>query len=132
MSLKWYILLDVYRQCTETVNKVNKTNEKCSGKKRVERGTLQSNASLSLDCPNQVQMATCELTYLKPWVIQCFINGDPLGGIQHQHSAYEVFGTFRDMAPLPWIHLKRGKGKLHRFSETLMFTVNIPTFFQCE
>ena len=43
-------------------------------------------------------MATCELTYLKPWVIQCFINGDPLGGIQHQHSAYEVFGTFRDMA----------------------------------
>ena len=104
--------------------------KKCSGKKRVERGTLQSNAFLSLELSKQ--SATYELTYLKPWVIQCFINSDPLGGIQHQHSAYEVFGTFRDMAPLPWIHLKRGKGKLHRFSETLMFTVNIPTFFQCE
>lgn len=105
--------------------------KKCSGKKRVERGTLQSNAFLSLELSKQ--SATYELTYLKPWVIQCFINSDPLGGIQHQHSAYEVFGTFRDMAPLPWIHLKRGKENYTvRFSEMLMFTVNIPTLFQCE
>ena len=50
MSFKWYILLDVYRECIETVNKVNKTNLKnAQKKKRVERGTLQSNAFLSLE-----------------------------------------------------------------------------------
>ena len=34
MSFKWYILLDVYRECTETVNKVNKTNLKNAQEKK--------------------------------------------------------------------------------------------------
>lgn len=59
------------------------------GKKQAksERVIFQGGALLPLAF-HSMCMVRHEHRYLKPWVIQCFINGDPFSRIQHQHAAH--------------------------------------------
>lgn len=47
----------------------------------------------------------CECACLQPGVVEGFVDGDPLGRVQHQHAPHQVLGALRDVGPLAGVHL---------------------------
>lgn len=59
------------------------------------------------------QRTTCKVKFpascLQPGVVERFVHGDPLRGVEHQHASHQVLGALGDVGPLPRVHLDRAE-----------------------